>query len=297
MAAAAPTIYGKEKIIKWFEHTNEPYWKLYTIEGKSPIQKNTDIRDINKSLTFFKEMLDTISEKQVYIIDTFGIKEEQDKKDHRFIHPSNSIAFTLDENYGVAPTISGTGQQNNSQERSNHSQGINMGSYLNIMQENSDLKVNLNYYKNLYEKAEQENKLLHKEIEELESEIEALEDELEEQEEEAMAGTTGVEGALADLIQKHGGTVIENLVNKNKKGKLTLEEIPEEINGDEDEEAEDGNIEMNGIAEGNVKTMEDVVRELRKHDPNLFKHLYMLLNIAEKKPSTFKMLLSQLENL
>jgi hypothetical protein len=210
----------------------------------------------------------------------------------------------------------GNVQQEDRQPKQSNQNGysgqINLNSYLDLMRENSDLKVNANYWKKSLDDSLALIKMLEEEIDDLEQELE----EMQEDEEESVSGTSSIQDTLSNLIQVHGGTIINNLIKG--KGEVKNEEIPaeqfeqeipmgaeveeddsfeefEEDDSFEEDEEERPNAYMNGIT-GNIVTMEALIKELRKHDTELFKHLYKLLLIAQNKPDVFKSIISSLEN-
>jgi hypothetical protein len=85
---------------------------------------------------------------------------------------------------------------------------------------------------------------------------------------------------LAKLLQAKGGTIIDGLMSKT--GMLNNNPVL-----------------MNGTAAtaNNDEDINQIIEELKKHDPELKKHLRKLLNVAIQLPDLFKTVLQQLDDI
>jgi regulator of replication initiation timing len=175
------------------------------------------------------------------------------------------------------------------------SQPVTLDRWMDVMRENTALSTQVAMLKVQIEHLTEKNAELNLLNVELNEELDEMEEELEgeeEEDEDKVSGKVGevprnMEQGLAMFLNKHGEQII-GLLGGNK-NKIKKDEIPDE------EEAD--NIQVSGIQQAQVKTMQGVIDELRKHDKDLFKHLYKLTLVAEQSPEIFKMFLKKLEEM
>lgn len=284
--AASVTLRGKEKLYKHFKNVNNPFWKLYNAsDAKSPIQTNLSVTNIGNSLAVLTDIVDCLENSNTYILDTFSV--ENSKEQTRFIKPSSSITFTVSEK---EDTVNGV-ETSEDKKGYQYKDPISLASHIDIIEKNARLSVEVSMYKANYEQAIAEVARLKNELQIAEDALADYEEQEEEEEIGKVAGNESLAGALTALVKSHGGILIENMTGKKVEGK-----IPEEnLEMPPDNQSETDNKTVNGIEQNTINTIDQVVAELRTHDPNLFNHLYKLLLIARQRPSTFNMFMLKLE--
>ena len=282
-----PTIVirGKDKVLDHYKSTNDPYWKLYVSDSKSPIQQNLFEKKMDKSSQHLSEMLDSIDPNGVYVLETYSAAEKNEQQ--KFLRAATSTCFALSE--GVAGTEEKKG------DNSGRGSSISTQQWLDIMRENTQLAGTIAANKIQIEHLNEKILEQASYIDELETELDEFE-EFDEEEEEEEASVTGVpknmEQALGKVLVDNSDKIIDMLSGFfNKGGKKIEDDIPDE------EPEEKDPVQMSGIAETKPTTIAAVCEELKKHDPKLFKHLYKLVLVAEQKPDIFKMFLTKLEEI
>lgn len=270
-----PIIFGRDAIVKHFKDSKRAHWKLYNASNvKSPVMIKTDQKNVAHSLAAFSDLIESIDPNGVYILDLFVQENGQDRQ---YFTPETSIPFTLVDradnesiaaNNSYQPAMAGTGQYT-----------PEFGEHIALIKANAQLSAENDYSRTqLADALDQNNKLI---IENgvLEERVEELEngDEEEEKEDGIFSGLpANINQSLANLIEKKGPMILENMFASDNANNYT-----KPINGSPVEE--DANI-------------YEIVKRLKKHDPQIEEHLLKLLGIAEHMPDTFKDIMSNLDN-
>ncbi len=274
--ASAPTIRGKDNLLKHFKATKQAHWKLYNdADKKTPVQvylpggNNVKVAD---SITALTEILDVLDPTGVYILDTY-----LPGSDKNFVRPETSIIFSLSE-----------AQQNQPiQDQSKALSGVNnyspdFSQHIKLIQDNAYLKAENDIKTQKLSEALQEVARLKNENDVLEDTILNYEneedDEKEEEEKKGMFGNMppSINEALAKLITEKGGMMIEGMFAKK---------IPTP-----------NSVQINGTDDEN-KLYIAVCSELKNHDPKIIPHLQKLFLIAQSMPAIFQNIIQSLEDL
>lgn len=294
---AEVSIRGKENILKHFTNINDPYWKLFNAKDtKTPIQTLLSVNNTVKSKQYFSELLDSLDQNGTYVLDTFTVATAKETGGMKWSKPDTTTCFSLADT-GTALLM---GDEN--KKKTEYVAPSSMRDTIELIRENATLTVELSVFKGKWEEGQKLIKELQAEIEELNKIIDEYEEEESEEEESVGGVPKNIEEALTGLIHAHGGTIIENLVNKgidkdpfkdNATGNSEKSVEGEGGQENDDQEAEQ-EIKMNGIG-NDIPDLNSIIQELMQRDINLHKHLYKLLLIARQKPNTFKTFLHKLE--
>jgi hypothetical protein len=280
------TIRGRDKILKHFETVGNPYWKLYsTTDLRSPIYQNLREKNKGDSYNMFKDFLDNLDEGNAYVLDTYT--ESEGKQAVKFIKPSTSICFSLEETTINAEVFTGGKETKYS--------SASLKGHIEVIQENAKLNVEVGIYKAEIERLTAKVAELERDITELEEELDEYEEEAEEA--EHAGNVSGVpndlQGAFAKVISENGGALISFVTDKLGIKSSKIEGDPF-ANSQPVNEPERDNVTVNGV--GSIPSINEIIVSLIEIDPNLQKHLYKLLLIGKQKPEEFKGLLKMLEN-
>lgn len=269
--AVPVAIKGKNKIISHFKNSGHPFWRVYpTSDPRSLISYNFTIEKLDKSLAVLQDVIDNIDPAGIYSLETF--EKADDKK---YSKPDTSISFCLETESAV---VTGTGILQPAQQKEMFSPA-SLKDQLELVKENARLQIECSIYKDKYEQSVKKIAELEVEITELEDELDELEGE-EEEEENELAKLAGdpMKNAFANLIKEHGGVIIERFAG----GKLK-------------DDAEIDPTKVAGIPPINMPDIETILQRLHAKDEQLQYHLYKLMQIAEQRPATFKVLIGKLE--
>ncbi len=291
---ATVSLRGKEKVISHYTNTNDPFWKLYTISDKTPLQQYTSGKGIGKdamvkSTSFLNDILDAIDPSGTYILHTFSATENTEPQ--RFIKPNTALCFCLsDETIEIQSTGD---EKNNSPKERYNSSPASLKDHIELIKENAKLSMECSLYKTRYDESLTKISKLEAEIEELEDILEEYEEDDEDEKGEGVAGTPKTyEEALSKIIVEHAPVILENFMSKGVKDPLK----DESMEGSDLDLEEEEEIKINGIPGSSIPEMEFIITELHKKDPNLQRHLYKLMLIAQQKPATFSAFINKLEN-
>ena len=281
---ATISVRGREAIIKHFKQNNNPYWKLYTQDSRTPFQSQLTEKKMPESQVFLEETLDTIDVNGIYVLETYSFNQGEEKQ--KFLRPNTSATFALTE----------TALAGNTEEKGNKysNSPVSLDKWLEAIRENTALSSQVATMKIQIEHLIEKNARLNELNVDLNAELDEYEEEDEEEEDDDDSQVTGgvpknMEQALGQFLNNHGEKIIDLFSGLKGKKKIEDDEIPEETQED--------NVQMSGIKENKVTTLAGVIDELAKHDPKIYQHLYKLVLIAEREPKIFNMFLDKLEKL
>lgn len=277
--AASPTIKGKQNLIKHFQATKCPYWKLYNAhDAKAPIMSYNNDKNIVNSLGALTEFCDILDEHGLYVLDTFVPVEGS--KDKSMIRPEQTVCFTLQDHYQNAPAK----QHPSAEGKQVSGYTPEFGEHIALIKENAKHKGEYDYCSLQLKDAlikigelENKNKVLQDSLENGEFDEEEEEDD----DDDSIAGVGSAKdrlmNAFAGLLETKGGLIVENVFGS----KLKTDTSKQPIN-DTNEENE---------------AFISICNSLKEHDPELLKHLVKLHAIAVNMPDTFKVIIDNLEKL
>jgi len=261
---------GKKSVLKQFESLKMPVWRLYNIdEQKSPFAKYEGkiLAAANKELS---EVLDNIEPTGIYMIDAFYPINTKEEKNYHL--PDAQMIFTLEEKRRVEI---GKDKEDVQQRVSVYSPEFE--DHIKLIKQNAELKAERDYYAKCYNESVEE-------VARLEQEIKIKDEELDSIEEDAdISGTPEAEklsfqDVITGLLHKHGDKLVDSLVSKKLRD---TSYTPNPA------------VQMNGTNENLLK----IIEELRKHDANIERHLFLLLQLAVQDTDLFNGMLGQLEKL
>jgi len=266
------TIRGQKKILDYFSGQKQPMWRLFPADDpRSVISQNLDISDQSKSHSHLLGVINYLDPDNVYTLELF--KAASDKK---YGKPDNSVNFSLSETAAVSEIKKPGADRNNIADF--------IKGDMDLIRENATLRSNLGIKTFELEQAQKTILQLQNEIVELEEELDEMVEEAEEHSITGNAQNDPIKQKIADLMEKGGGLLIEHLGKKSSKKKLDDEDIE---------------ITVNGITNDKylAHPIETYIEQLKKVDPNLHYHLYKLVLVSQKMPDTFKLFLTELENM
>jgi len=260
---------GKQKILDFFGKQKNPIWRLYPADDpRSIIADNYTTTDFTKASALLRDVVEYLDGDNVYTLESF--KATQDKK--YGTKPDNAVNFTVSDGAVgeiVKPAKPGESFQGDIKKN------------FDLVIENSTLRSEKGILQFKYDQLLLENQQLKKDIEELEDELDEMTADLAEDKLNGTDSEDPIKKQIASAIEKGTNLLIENFGNMKKpENKL------------------DPEIKINGIRDETYKKhpIEKYIELLMKADPDLHFHFYKLVQLAQQKPETFKMLLTQLEN-
>jgi predicted DNA-binding protein YlxM (UPF0122 family) len=246
---------------------------------KAPLQSNLSLKKSSNqkllmadSKSFLVETLESLNPEGVYVLDTFSAMNANEQ--NRFMRADTSTCFSLSE---VANNVSISNEKIGNQKTT----GVSFDDHIKLVRDLAMSEAKCSALRI-------ENEHLQEKVNKLTTEIEELEEELDEMDEEegdkASMGSAAAPVTWQDSLGKILAEAAPAII-KNMTGKVKSDKVEEDVD----------NMTVNGVDTQKV-TMQAIIDGLRKHDKDLFNHLYKLWKLAEQKPEMFKALISNLDS-
>lgn len=291
------TLKGKEKIFNYFQKQKCAFWKLLNYDNRRVIAANTSKKNLQESFEDFSELIESVDQNCAYILELYAFTNPQEKQ--TFTRPFTTVGFSIDEDYVPKQVVTGGEPLPAKPAASEFSGKMTLESHLHLIAENARL-LSSNAFN------EQRVKELQARVDELEEECDHLNgiiDDYEEEEEEEKEQEQTVKGQpetpisiLAGFVKENGKQIVEAMT-KGKKVDVNAYQPPPQPENTPPGEEENPGATMNGIPNIVLPDLNIIIKQLQGIDPNLHEHLFKLLLIGQQKPETFKLLISQLDNI